>query len=109
MSELPPSVSDESDESGGGSRWAQPGVVTIRCRQDGPLVIELPAAGDGEPVRVRVIDHEGGEFSLPDTKRGVALCRCGRSARRPFCDGSHREANFQAADRASPEPAEPGP
>ena len=62
MSEIPPSV---SDESGGGSRWAQPGVVTIRCRQDGPLVIELPAAGDGEPTRVRVIDHEGGARSRP--------------------------------------------
>jgi CDGSH-type Zn-finger protein len=82
------------------SRWAKPGCVTIRCREDGPLVIEIPQAGDERPLEVRVIDHAGGEFPLPEGKRAVALCRCGRSANRPFCDGSHRAAGFRAADRA---------
>lgn len=82
------------------SRWARPGQVTIRCRADGPLVIEVPAA-EGEPQpSFRVIDHEGGEFLLPTGKRAVALCRCGQSAQKPFCDGSHRHSGFRAAERA---------
>ncbi|GID92020.1 CDGSH iron-sulfur domain-containing protein [Amorphoplanes digitatis] len=32
-----------------------------------------------------------------DPGRGtVALCRCGRSARKPFCDGTHKAVNFRA-------------
>jgi CDGSH-type Zn-finger protein len=80
-----------------------PPVVTIRCRADGPLVIEVPAAGDAPGVVVRVTDHRGREFPLPTHKRAVALCRCGQSRSRPFCDGSHRETGFTAADPA-PEP-----
>lgn len=73
-----------------GSRTA-PGCVTIRCRQDGPLVVELPAG-----TRLRVIDHQGAEFSLPEGKPLVALCRCGASRTKPFCDGSHRSSGFLA-------------
>jgi len=86
------------DEAGRPSR-SRPGCVTIRCRRDGPLVVEAPS--DGGPG-FRVIDHEGTEFSLPAGKPAVALCRCGRSGTRPFCDGSHRGAGFQADDLAGP-------
>lgn len=68
--------------------------VTIRTRLDGPLVI------DGS---FRLVDHEGNEFSLPTDKPLVALCRCGHSARRPFCDGSHKACGFTADERASAE------
>src|SRR5262249_5195416 len=54
--------------------------LTIRCRENGPLVIAGP---------VRVVDHHGNEFPLPTGKASVALCRCGRSGTKPFCDGSH--------------------
>ncbi len=47
---------------------------------------------DGGPLKV------SGNFILKDLKRDVSdnptevyLCRCGRSARKPFCDGSHRK------------------
>jgi CDGSH-type Zn-finger protein len=86
-------------EAGEPSRWAKPGFVTIRCRRDGPLVLELPAA-DADPPGVRLIDHEGGEFVLSEAKRAVALCRCGHSAAKPFCDGSHRDAGFSANNLA---------
>jgi CDGSH-type Zn-finger protein len=62
--------------------------IVIRCRENGPLVV-LGA--------VKVIDHLGNEFSLPTGKEGVALCRCGHSQNKPFCDGSHRSCNFHAS------------
>jgi CDGSH-type Zn-finger protein len=67
--------------------------IVIRCRENGPLVVRGP---------LRVVDHLGNEFPLPQGKDNVALCRCGRSANRPFCDGSHRECGFQAAELAPP-------
>jgi CDGSH-type Zn-finger protein len=116
MSE-PPAKRD--DEPAAASRWAVPGCVTLRCRRDGPLVIELAAdaravdaqaadaqaadaqAADAQSApAVRIIDHEGREFPLPTDKRAVALCRCGHSATKPFCDGSHREQGFAAAEEA---------
>ena len=65
--------------------------VVIRCRENGPLVVL------GE---VKVIDHLGNVFVAPPGKAGIALCRCGQSASKPFCDGSHRQAGFQAAQLA---------
>jgi CDGSH-type Zn-finger protein len=66
--------------------------VTIRCRENGPLVVQGP---------VRVVDHQGNEFALPQGKDNVALCRCGHSRAKPFCDGSHRQCGFQAAETAA--------
>jgi CDGSH-type Zn-finger protein len=67
--------------------------VVIRCRENGPYVIQGP---------VRIIDHQGSEFTPPPGKPAIALCRCGRSGNRPFCDGSHRQADFLAGELASP-------
>ena len=102
------------DEGPKAAAACPPGTVTIRCRLDGPLVVELPDGGaQGQPpgaIRLRVTDHLGGEFTLPTHKRAVALCRCGGTKSRPFCDGSHRTAGFSAADvapGASPPSADP--
>jgi len=62
--------------------------VTITVRANGPYKIEGP---------VRVIDAEGREFVLPEG-RAVALCRCGQSETKPFCDKSHRLTGFVADD-----------
>ena len=69
-----------------------PDPITIRCRENGPLVV--PAN------MIKVVDHLGNEYVLPQGKELIALCRCGQSQRKPFCDGSHRQANFQANERA---------
>lgn len=59
------------------------GVVDIRPQRNGPLVIrgnlEI-CAGTG-----RTIDR------VTDTR----LCRCGHSANKPFCDGSHTRVGFE--------------
>ncbi len=81
-------------------RALPPDAVTIRCREHGPLVVEMPAGELFPALRLRVTDHEGREFVLPAAKKAVALCRCGHSATRPFCDGSHKSCGFSAAERA---------
>lgn len=68
----------------------------IRLRENGPLVIELP---------VKIVDHLGREFTVPVGKPTVALCRCGHSANRPFCDGSHKRVGFQAGETAPVPPS----
>jgi CDGSH-type Zn-finger protein len=65
--------------------------IVIRCRENGPYVIQGP---------VKVTDHAGNEFTIPPGKDVVALCRCGNSKNRPFCDGSHKTCGFQAAEVA---------
>jgi CDGSH-type Zn-finger protein len=71
--------------------------LVIRCRENGPLVIQ---------GAIKIVDHQGGEFALPVGKDTIALCRCGQSKNKPFCDGSHRTCGFQAANLAPP-PAGP--
>jgi CDGSH-type Zn-finger protein len=62
-----------------------PAAATITAYQDGPLLVR----GDFE-----LLTPEGERI---ETRRGtVALCRCGKSALKPFCDGTHKAINFRA-------------
>jgi CDGSH-type Zn-finger protein len=65
--------------------------LVIRCRENGPLVLQ---------GAVRIVDHLGNEFVPPAGKETIALCRCGQSKNKPFCDGSHRACGFVAAELA---------
>jgi CDGSH-type Zn-finger protein len=60
--------------------------------RDGPLVVR------GSFV---LLDEDGRE--IDPGRRTVALCRCGRSRLRPFCDGSHRRARDRAEGGVSPD------
>jgi CDGSH-type Zn-finger protein len=62
--------------------------VTITPYPDGPLIIR----GDFALVEV---DGD----ALPQRRRTIALCRCGASTRKPFCDGSHRATGFVSDDQ----------
>jgi len=46
-----------------------------------------------------IVDPTGQEVEVPEGKR-VWLCRCGGSADKPFCDGTHKENGFQADGEA---------
>ena len=46
----------------------------------------------------RLVDADGGEFATE--KETIALCRCGASTKKPFCDGTHSKVGFRAAERA---------
>jgi CDGSH-type Zn-finger protein len=48
-----------------------------------------------------MVDQDGNEIEL--RRRVVALCRCGHSQNRPFCDGTHKAIGFQA-DSGLPPP-----
>jgi CDGSH-type Zn-finger protein len=59
--------------------------ATITPYRDGPLLVRGP---------FRLLDQDGNEIAAGrDT---VALCRCGKSRLRPFCDGSHKVVRFRA-------------
>ena len=73
--------------------------VTIKVRDNGPLLVEGP---------ITVIDATGNTFTIPANKPAIALCRCGQSKNKPFCDGTHKECGFMASERAPP-PAPPPP
>jgi len=62
----------------------------ITVRNDGPLRVE------GE---IELVDMEGKAFGLGG-RGAIALCRCGHSASKPFCDGSHKPAGFQDKQHA---------
>ena len=72
-------------------------VVEIKVRENGPYRVTGP---------VRLIDADGNEYDLePHTKNGnIALCRCGGSSTKPFCDGTHSKRGFAAAERVLEEP-----
>jgi CDGSH-type Zn-finger protein len=65
--------------------------VEIKARQNGPYKVTGP---------IRLIDADGREYELPGDGEPVALCRCGGSTTKPFCDGTHSKIGFDAAERA---------
>ena len=67
-------------------------MITIRLRRNGPYVVE----GDD----VRIVDWDGREYVVE--RRPAALCRCGASTKKPFCDGTHSKIGFQAAEAPVP-------
>ena len=59
--------------------------VVITPYRDGPLLVRGP---------FRLQDQDGNEIEVG--RRTVALCRCGKSRSRPFCDGTHQVVRFRA-------------
>lgn len=66
-------------------------VVEIKARENGPYRVTGP---------IRLIDADGTEYELAERGEVIALCRCGGSTTKPFCDGTHSKTGFDAAERA---------
>jgi 3-phenylpropionate/trans-cinnamate dioxygenase ferredoxin subunit len=71
------------------------GDVTIRPSKNGPYIVEGP---------VDLFDTEGNKIT--SDKPRLALCRCGASSNKPFCDGTHSKIGFEAAAEVNPASAE---
>jgi CDGSH-type Zn-finger protein len=65
--------------------------VEIKVRENGPLRVQGP---------IRLLDADGSEYDLGERGEVIALCRCGGSTTKPFCDGTHSKTGFEAAERA---------
>lgn len=63
--------------------------AVIKVRHNGPYLVT---------GSVTLTDADGTEYPLEGTN--FALCRCGGSTTKPFCDGTHSTIGFQAAERA---------
>jgi CDGSH-type Zn-finger protein len=64
-------------------------VITITPTDDGPYLVRGGAA---------LLDADGAAYEVGET---IALCRCGQSSIKPFCDGAHERARFAATERAA--------
>lgn len=63
--------------------------VRIKVRENGPYLVT---------GTVTLTDCDGNTYDVPGET--IALCRCGQSSTKPFCDGTHRNAQFLAPERA---------
>lgn len=59
-------------------------VLKIKATENGPFLINVPVE----------IELSSGDVKTLEGKT-TALCRCGASSNKPFCDGSHTEINFK--------------
>ncbi|HWO93397.1 MAG TPA: CDGSH iron-sulfur domain-containing protein [Dehalococcoidia bacterium] len=59
--------------------------ATITAYNNGPYVV----SGDA-----RIVDQDGNEIETQGAS--IALCRCGQSGKKPFCDGTHAKVGFQS-------------
>ena len=64
--------------------------VTIKVRESGPYLVR---------GKVTLTDADGNSYAVEGPN--IALCRCGGSQTKPFCDGSHKENGFCATERAA--------
>jgi CDGSH-type Zn-finger protein len=64
-------------------------AASITTTDNGPYLVQ---------GNIIVLDADGNHYQVSGT---TALCRCGRSSTKPFCDGAHEKTNFTAANRAA--------
>ncbi|MGA9640790.1 MAG: CDGSH iron-sulfur domain-containing protein [Terriglobales bacterium] len=74
--------------------------VKITVKKNGSLRVDDPNAV------IEMVDLDGNHYDLTG-KTAFSLCRCGASANKPFCDGSHNRIAFQSDDKPPQPPNVP--
>jgi 3-phenylpropionate/trans-cinnamate dioxygenase ferredoxin subunit len=67
--------------------------IKITAKPNGPYLVT------GDLNQLEITDINGNKYDISG-KQTVALCRCGGSVKKPFCDGTHSKIGFQAAEAA---------
>ncbi len=68
-------------------------AINIMPKKNGPYIVT------GDLSELQLTDADGNKYDISD-KQAIALCRCGASVNKPFCDGQHSKIGFQAAEAA---------
>ena len=68
-------------------------AINILAKKNGPYLVT------GDLAELQITDADGNKYDIAG-KTAVALCRCGASTNKPFCDGQHSKIGFQAAEAA---------
>ena len=68
-------------------------AIKILAKKNGPYIVS------GDLNELELTDADGTRYDIAG-KPAVALCRCGASVNKPFCDGTHSRIGFQAAEAA---------
>ena len=63
---------------------------SIRATPNGPFIVQ---------GATELLDTAGEKYPLE--KESIALCRCGHSGNKPFCDGTHSRIGFQATEKVA--------
>ena len=63
--------------------------VTLTPTDNGPYLVK---------GSIILLDAQGNQYEVSET---IALCRCGHSNTKPFCDGTHETTSFAAVNRAA--------
>lgn len=61
-------------------------TAQITLVRNGPIKVATP---------VELVDGDGNRIEVPADKAAIFLCRCGASAKKPFCDGAHKTCGFE--------------
>ena len=69
--------------------------VEVRATKNGPYTIKGPAT---------LVGPDGKPWSDIPEGANVALCRCGQSGKKPFCDGTHSKVDFEAQQGPDDQP-----
>ena len=68
-------------------------AINILIKKTGPYVVR------GDLSQLEIADADGNKVDISG-KQAIALCRCGASTNKPFCDGTHSKIGFLASDAA---------
>jgi len=85
-----PSGAIRCEAADGTALESAPRVNTVRIRENGPLAVRAPIVMEGRAQGFR-----------------LTLCRCGASAHKPYCDGSHAAAKFVASGEVAATESKP--